>query len=103
MQYGKFFLTICCKRDFPCILHFACFLFISVKTYWNCPRKPVAETASLDNALKVTLTYESFKGIKDSFGNVFIVFRSSLLTCSVYISCIFFLSETTNLSISLFP
>src|ERR671918_10310 len=72
MQYGKFFVTIfCCKRDFPCILHLACFLFISIKNYWNCPRKPVAQTASLDNALKVTLAYESFKGTKDSICNVF--------------------------------
>src|ERR671911_1619707 len=71
MQYGKFFVTICCKGEFPRILHLACFLFVSVKNYWNCPRKPVAQPASLDNALKVMLAYESFKGTKDSICNVF--------------------------------
>src|SRR5688572_32979786 len=72
MQYGKFFVTLFCyKRDFPCILHVSCFLFIRVKNYWNRPRKPVAQPTSLDNALKLALTYESFKGSKDSIRNIF--------------------------------
>src|SRR5919107_4619961 len=72
MQYGKFFVILfCCKRDFPCILHVACFLFINIKNYWNRPRKPVAQPASLDDALKLVLTYKSFKGSKNSICNVF--------------------------------
>src|SRR3712207_7333563 len=73
MQYSEFFVTIffCCKGDFPCVLYVASLLFISVKNYWNCPRKPVAQPASFDNALKVVLSYESFKGSKNSICNIF--------------------------------
>src|SRR5215207_9734020 len=71
MQYRKFFIIVRCKGDLPCILHLACFLFINVKTYWNCPCNPITQPTCIDNALEILLAYESFKGTKDSICNVF--------------------------------
>src|SRR5919201_92739 len=71
MQYRKFFIVSCCKRDLTCFFHLACILIVNVKNYWNCPCKPVFQPASLDNALKIMLAYESFKGTKDAICDVF--------------------------------